>query len=159
MAKLGDAFTNDERRKSVARQLRPGTIIYLNVEFPEGPRPKYLVVAHVDDECCAFIVNSRIHPFIEAHSTLAVCQVGIDVARHGFLAHDSYIACHQVLRLPIQGVISELVADISRIKGALHEDVLIQVIAAVKRAPTLSPTEQARIANALNALDSCDKTN
>ena len=63
MAKLGDAFSDDERRKSVARQLLPGTIIYLDVTFPEGPRSKYLVVAHVDDKCCTFIVNSQIRRF------------------------------------------------------------------------------------------------
>ena len=42
---------------------------------------KYLVVAKVDRECCTFIVNSRIHPFIEAHPSLSVCQVRIDAAR------------------------------------------------------------------------------
>ena len=62
MAKLGDAFSDDERRKSVARQLQPGTIIYLDVVFPEVRRPKYLVVAHVDDECSTFIINSQINP-------------------------------------------------------------------------------------------------
>ena len=149
MAKLGDAFSDDERRKSVARQLLPGTIIYLNVKFPEGPRSKYLVVAHVDDECCTFIVNSRIRQFIETHPTLSVCQVRIDAARHPFLDHDSYIACHEVLRLPTKGVIAELIADMSRIKGTLHEDVRSEVIAAVKRAPTLSPAEKTRIADAL----------
>ncbi len=150
MAKLGDAFSDDERRESVARQLLPGAVIYLNVAFPEGPRSKYLVVAHVDEECCTFVVNSQIHPFVESNPALAVCQVRVDAARHSFLAHDSYIACHQVLRLPIKGVITELVADMSRIKGSLCEDVRIEVIAAVKRAPTLSPAEQTRIAAALS---------
>lgn len=149
MAKLGDAFSADERRRSVARQLLPGTVIYLEVAFPEGPRSKYLVVAHVDDECCTFIVNSQIRRFIETHPTLSVCQVQIDAARHAFLKHDSFIACHEVLRLPTVGVITELIADMSRIKGSLHENVRTEVIAAVKRAPTLSPAEQTRIADAL----------
>ena len=149
MAKLGDAFSDDERRKSIARQLQPGTVIYLEVVFPEGRRPKYLVVAYVDRECCTFIINSQIHPFIEAHPSLAVSQVKIDAARHSYLRRDSYIACHQVLRLPTEKVITELAAHLSRIKGRLHEEVLTEVIAAVKRAPTLSPAEQTRIADAL----------
>jgi len=149
MAKLGDAFSDDERRKSVARQLQPGTIIYLDVAFPQGRRPKFLVVAHVERECCTFVVNSQIHPFIEAHPALAVCQVKIDAVRHPYLRRDSYVACHQVLRLPTAKVIAELAADLSRIKGRLHADVLAEVVAAVKRAPTLSPAEQTRIADAL----------
>jgi len=151
MAKLGDAFSDEQRRGSARRQLQPGTIIYLEVVFPEGPRPKYLVVAHVDEECCTFIVNSRIHPFIETHPSLAVCQVKIDAARHQFLKRDSHIACHQVLRLPTQNVITALVSDMSRIQGRLHADVLTEVISAVKRAPTLSVMEQTRIADAPSA--------
>ncbi len=159
MAKLGDAFSDDERRNSVSRQLLPGAVIYLKIAFPEGPRSKYLVVAHVDEECCTFVVNSRIHPFVESNPVLAVCQVRVDAARHSFLVRDSYIACHQVLRLPTKGVITELVADMSRMKGSLHEDVRTEVIAAVKRALTLSPAEQTRIANALNTRQSWDEAN
>jgi len=151
MAKLGDAFSDDERRKSVARRLLPGTVIYLELKFPEGPRSKYLVVAHVDDECCTFIVNSKISRFIETHATLSVCQVRIDAARHAFLDHNSFIACHEVWRLSTVGVVGELIADMSRVKGPLHQDVLNEVIAAVKRAPTLSPAEQTRIADSLRA--------
>ena len=150
MAKLGDAFSDDQRRESVRRQLQPGAVIYIEVVFPEGRKPKYLVIAHVDHECCTFVVNSRVHPFIEANPSLAVCQVRIDAARHSFLRRDSYIACHQVLRLPTVNVITELATDVSRIKGQLHAEVLAEVIAAVKRAPTLSLAEQTRIANALS---------
>lgn len=153
MAKLGDAFSGDERRKAVTRRLRPGTVIYLDIAFPEGQRSKFLVVAKVDRECCTFIVNSRIHPFIEAHPSLSVCQVRIDAARHAFLKRDSYIACHQLLRLPTEGVIAELAADLSRIKDRLHTDVVSEVIAAVKRAPTLSSMEQTQIAEALGLSD------
>lgn len=61
----------------------------------------------------------------------------------------SYSARHELLRLPTEKVIAELAADLRRNKGRLHEEVLTEVIAAVKRAPTLSPAEQTRIADAL----------
>jgi hypothetical protein len=96
MAKLGDAFSDDQRRESVKRQLQPGTVIYLEVTFPEGKRSKYLVVAHLDRDCCTFVVNSRVHPFIESHAALAICQVKVDSARHSFLIRDSHVACHQI---------------------------------------------------------------
>ena len=149
MAKLGDAFSDDERRKSAERQLEAGLVIYLEVVFPEGPRPKYLVVAHVDAQCCTLIVNSRVHPFVEAHKELAVCQVRLDAARHPFLNHDSFVACHQVLRLPTKSVLADLAADLGRIKGRVHADAIAEIVAAIKRAPTLSATEQTAIAKAL----------
>src|SRR5712692_4720451 len=86
MAKLGDAFSDDQRRESVRRQLQPGAVIYIDVVFPEGRKPKYLVIASVNHECCTFVVNSRIHPFIEANPSLAVYQVRIDAARHPCLS-------------------------------------------------------------------------
>lgn len=73
----------------------------------------------------------------------------IDAARHPILRRDAPIACHEILRLPIAKVIAELTADLSRIKGRLHKEVLTEVIAAVKQAPTLSPAEQTRISEAL----------
>ena len=73
----------------------------------------------------------------------------IDAGRHPYLRHDSYIARHQVLHLPTAKVIAELAADLSRMTGRLHAEVLAEVIAVVKRAPTLSPAEQTRIADAL----------
>jgi len=95
------------------------------------------------------VVNSRVHPFIEARPELAVCQVRLDAPRHEFLRRDSWIDCHQVLTLRTEAVVSELVADMSRLRGRIHQDVLIEIVAAVKRAPTLSATEQTRLAKAL----------
>lgn len=47
MAKLGDAFSEPERKKSVLRRLVPGAVLYLEV-------------ASVEAECCTFVVNSTL---------------------------------------------------------------------------------------------------
>lgn len=151
MAKLGDAFTPDERRKSVLRRLRPGTVVRLLVSFPEGAKPKFLVVVRIDEQCCTLIVNSRVHPFIESNPELNVCQVRVDAARHAFLRHDSHIACHKVLRLPTAAVVRDLVTDEQRFVGMLQRDTVVEVIAAIKRAPTLSPADQADFARSLES--------
>jgi len=49
MAKLGDAFSDDQRRESVRRQLQPALSSTLK-SFPKAGA-KYLVIAHVDHEC------------------------------------------------------------------------------------------------------------
>ena len=149
MATLGDAFSPEERHRSVLRRLQPGVVIFLEVVFPEGPRSKYLVVVHVDEQCCTLVVNSEVSPYIENHPELAVCQVRIDANRHSFLEHDSHIACHQVQRLPTAAVVHDLMADMDRFKGELHEEVRVEVIAAIKRATTLSPADQTKFARAL----------
>ena len=153
MAKLGDAFSESDRRKTALRRLVPGAVIYLEVVLPGDRKNKFLVVAHVDTECCTFVINSRVHPFIEARPDLSVCQVKLDAARHDFLRRNSWIACHEVLKLRTEAVISELVSDMSRLRGTVHKDVLDEIAAAVKRAPTLSAAEQTLLAEALNPAD------
>lgn len=149
MAKPGDAFAAQDRSKSVSRQLVPGSVVYLDVALPGGRKNKFLVVASVDGECCTLVINSRMHPFIEARPDLAVCQVRLDAARHAFLRRDSWIGCHELVTLRTDAVVSELVADMGRIKGRIHREVVIQIVAAVKRAPTLSADEQTRLVEAL----------
>lgn len=153
MAKLGDAFSEPDRRKSALRRLTPGAVVYLEVVLPGDRKNKFLVVASVDAECCTFVVNSRVHPFIEARSDLSVCQVKVDAARHDFLRRDSWIACHEVLKLRTDAVIADLVADMSKLKGRIHRDVLYEIAAAVKRAPTLSVAEQTRLVESLQRED------
>ena len=149
MAKLGDAFSEPERRKSVLRRLVPGAVVYLEVAFPEGRKNKFLVIASVDAQCCTFVVNSRVHPFVEARAELSVCQVRLDSARHDFLRRDSWIACHSILMLRTDAVVAELAADMNRFKGRVHQDVLNEIAAAVKRAPTLSAAEQTGLVESL----------
>jgi len=151
VAKLGDAFSPDERRKSVFRRLKLGAVVRLVVAFPEGPRTKFLVVVHVDEQCCTLIVNSRVNPFISSHPELNVCQVRVDVARHPFLRHDSHIACHDVLRLPTAAVVRDLVADERLFVGTIHREIVVEIVAAIKRAPTLTPADQAAFAGSLES--------
>ncbi|MEX0637247.1 MAG: hypothetical protein WD155_00755 [Burkholderiales bacterium] len=149
MAKLGDAFSESDRRTSALRRLVPGAVVYLEVVLPGARKNKFLVVASVDVECCTFVVNSRIHPFVESRSDLSVCQVMVDATRHEFLRRDSWIACHEVLKLRTDAVVAELVADMGKLKGTIHRDVLNEIAAAVKRAPTLSAAEQTRLVESL----------
>jgi len=93
------------------------------------------------------------YTLIEARSELSVCQVKVDAARHEFLRRDSWIACHEVLKLRTDAVIAELVADMGKLKGRIHRDVLNEIAAAVKRAPTLSPAEQIRLVESLQRED------
>lgn len=151
MAKLGDAFSESDRRRSILRRLLPGFVVYLDVVLPGDRKNKFLVVASVDAQCCTFVVNSRVHPFVEARQELSVCQVKVDAARHDFLRRDSWIACHEILTLRTDTVIADLVADTSRLKGRIHRDILDEVVAAVKRAPTLSPKVQKRIVESLDS--------
>lgn len=151
MALLGDGFPAEKRRAFVEDKLVPGCIIRIEVKFPETTKPKFLVlVADDDPDCCLFIVNSAIHPFVEARPHLLKCQVKIDAANHAFLKRDSYLACEKTLRLRKSEVVAELMKDIGRVQGKISADVRAEIVAAVKFARTLSPAEKTNILASLS---------
>jgi len=83
------------------------------------------------------VVNSETNEFISCRPDLNICQVKISAATHAFLERDSNVACHEVLSLPKEEVIGELMADTSRIKGMISQEVRGEIVAAVKRARTI----------------------
>lgn len=138
MAKIGDFLGPKAKREFVARNLIPGQVVYLEVRFPNRTRNKYLVlVGESSPNCLTFVVNSETNEFISCRPDLNICQVKISAATHAFLERDSNVACHEVLSLPKEEVIGELMADTSRIKGMISQEVRGEIVAAVKRARTI----------------------
>lgn len=138
MAKIGDFLSPEAKREFVVRNLIPGQVVYLEVRFPNRTRNKYLVlVGESSPNCLTFVVNSETNEFISCRPDLNICQVKIGAATHAFLERDSNVACHEVLTLPKEEVIGELMADTSRIKGMISQEVRGEIVAAVKRARTI----------------------
>ncbi|MDK9725847.1 MAG: hypothetical protein OEL88_13295 [Sterolibacteriaceae bacterium MAG5] len=151
MAPLGDHFPADKVKEHVAKQLVPGCVIRIPVAFPQVTKPKFLIlVGDRDPDYLTFIVNSEVNQFVAKRPHLAQCQVTIDAANHGFLRHDSQVACHEVLALKRTDVVRELSGNLDGIKGQISQAVRDQIVAAVKFAVTLSAGEKSAIIEALS---------
>ena len=62
---LAESFPLSERQRYAQEHLTPGCIVRVVVRFPQGAKPKFLIIAFDDDEeCLAFVINTEIHPFI-----------------------------------------------------------------------------------------------
>src|SRR5579864_2460408 len=127
MGSLAGAFDPATRRASMDRQLVPGCVIYLEIAFPQITKPKYCVCVGSDAEELVFIVNSDISKLVQSNRDLLRCQVHMDARSHPFLRHDSHIACHEVHRLARRDILNELMADTSRLKGPISNDVRDQI--------------------------------
>jgi hypothetical protein len=150
MARLGLMMPAGARRALLDRRLKPGTVILLEVTFPTGTtKEKFLVLVASDADDLYFVINSNPSRLITRNPDLLRCQVTIDAASHPFLNYDSHIDCTQLLRLPRAKVLDDLVALPDRVKCTASANVLEQIAAAVKRAPTLSTREQTLIVEAL----------
>jgi len=153
MAQIGRSLPLGQARRLAEKRLTPGTIVLLQVTFPQTreTKEKFLVYAGSDGDHCYFVVNSKIHRLIEKNPDLLRCQVVIDAANHPFLKHDSHVACHEALRLPAEDVYAALCDDLSRIKGTISAAVRDQIISAVKHAVTIETATQNLIITSLAA--------
>ena len=61
------------------------------------PKPKYIAIVCLNPNPYGFLINSRIHPFIQTHPNLLSHQVSIAADKYGFLTHDSFIDCSRIL--------------------------------------------------------------
>ena len=146
MVPLGERFPLTSRQAQVQKEFIPGCVIRVDVRFPHATKTKFLAIAYNDDEeCLAFVINTKVHPLIEKKLDSRQSQVKIDCANHGFLGHDSYIACHEVLTIRKPDIIKELIADPSKIKGRVSPEVREQIVSAVKFARTISKANKSKI--------------
>jgi len=97
MGILGDLFPEHERQKYIGRHLEPGQVLFLFCKFTNPQKEKYLVVACTGKRPLLFVINSRIHPFIEKQPVLLKCQVKLSASDYDFLDHDSFVDCSKVI--------------------------------------------------------------
>ena len=55
-----------------------------------------VIVCSSDSKFRGFLINTKIHRFIQDRPDLLVCQALIDVSSHSFLKHDSYADCREL---------------------------------------------------------------
>jgi len=135
---LGDSFPSSLREAATEQRLVPGAVLYLEVTFPEdsNTKEKYLViVATVEPDVLALVINTEVHPFVASKPELARCQLVIDKAGHPFLSYDSFLACHKTLSLPHAQVVGDLVSDMSRYRGEISEQMRTQICGVMMTQP------------------------
>lgn len=149
-ARIGDFLPEKDRRESAARQLTAGRVLYLNCDFTNPPKDKYVVVAAPEDPPVLLIVNSKIAEFIKATPDLRKCQVTLQATDHSFLNHDSHLDCSKAFdSMSREEIIKQLAADFSRIKGELTVAARGQVLEVVRGAKTISDAHRRRVVAAL----------
>ena len=150
MVRLGDFFPEADRTQFVDRHVKPGQILYLYCPFTTPPKDKYLLLVCRSDPPLLFMINSEIPIFIQHKTDLRQSQVRLDPHDYEFLDHESWLDCSQVINsFDEREVISQLLADVGRVKGGLTVAAKDQVVSAVKRARTISPADKELITSAL----------
>lgn len=153
MSALGDHFPKNSRRQSARRQLVPGRVVYLFCDWITDPHDKYLAIVGpvTATRPLMFVINSRICPYVQSRPHLLQGQLRISASDYDFLHHDSYINCSQARKeFDLAQILSQLEADITRLKCELKPDTKHDIITKVRNAPTLSLLIQNQIINSLS---------
>jgi hypothetical protein len=150
MGRLGDFFPKHKKQEYIDRQLKPGQVLYLQCEFINPQKDKYLVLACPGTRPLLFIINSKIPPFIEKHPDLHKCQVKLCASDYSFLDHDSFVDCAKVIDYFDESEIRQQVLDdVGRIKGELNTATRKAIIKAVHNAKSITPRHKRLIVDSL----------
>jgi hypothetical protein len=148
------SFTPDQlKAKFIEENLIPGCFIYLFCEFTTPPKDKYFLVASTNPLVLLFIVNSNINPFIANRPKLLESQVLLKNQDYGFLKHDSYLACHEVINyFTLDNIKEELNKDLSRIKGRLNVATRDEIVKILNKNISLTLEQRVIIIKSLNSI-------
>lgn len=139
MPSFGDSFPPQEKEAYFHRHLKPGQVIYLNCTFTNPPKPKYVVLACIEPKLLCFLINKRIHPFIEKKPHLKQSQILIPRDSHSFLDYDSFIDCKEVKELSLDDVKTQVLSDMGRIKEEISAEVKSTIIKTISASSTITP--------------------
>lgn len=151
MSKLRDHFPRRMSREYAGRCLTSGQVLYLYSDFTNPPKEKYLILAHQGMRPLLFVINSRIGPYIASRPDLLECQIQLNASDYGFLDHDSFASCGEVIDCFTESEIkNQIVADFCRIKGELTSTTKQEIICVVQNARTINTRHKRLIVASLS---------
>lgn len=119
-------------------QLRPGAVVRLYQPVAEKVK-RHVLISAAADRTVAFIINTQPSPFIIAREEFKRRQVLMLKADHSFMDHNSYIACHDTVRLQAAPELARLVwAGDAQILGTLHESLYEAITEAADKSPLIA---------------------
>lgn len=124
----------------VRRSLAPGLIFSLFCNFTHPPKPKILLLLTVDAYPRVFAINTNIPSLIQKVPGMLQTQVLLERRQHPFLTHDSYVDCSKAIQvngLSLPDLKSELINNISAIKGRISPNARALVVEAIRSSSTL----------------------
>ncbi|NLO04476.1 MAG: hypothetical protein GX131_01465 [candidate division WS1 bacterium] len=98
MTRLGGFFPEEMRHSHASRQVGAGSVFFTHCDFTTPPKCKYVAVLADGEHPLLALINSEVHPFIQARSHLLQLQVPLFAGDYAFLDHDSYLNCARIFQ-------------------------------------------------------------
>ena len=149
---LGDAFPEALRKKSVERQVKPGSIIKLEAVMDDGKlHEKRFIVINVDNETVTLVINTEISDFVQNKPWLLKCQVFMKFSEHPCMKHDSYVDCSRPRVYSEEDVHNQLVNNPAWILGEISGPLCDDIKNALKHSNQIPVRDVAKFCDSLSA--------
>jgi hypothetical protein len=130
--------------------LRAGAVLHLYQPLA-GKEKFHVLIAALGDRSLGFLINTRPSPFIERQADRLRRHLLMPKALHGFLEHDSYIACDDTVKLPCARDLAEgLCTDRIQRVGIVHASLHSQIRVAAEGSDTIATRDAELIARAFS---------
>jgi hypothetical protein len=113
--------------RQFAAALRPGAVLHL-YQHVASKNKFHVLISATDERSIAFIINSRPSAYIQKRPDLMNRQISMPHSSHRFMAHDSYIACHDTFLLPsreeiVDGLLNRSVDHVGHVELSLYPQI------------------------------------
>ncbi|TDE42939.1 hypothetical protein E0I26_12260 [Flavobacterium rhamnosiphilum] len=139
---LGDLFPDNLKEQFAERNINIGNALLIKLIDIQVNYDKYIIIVGINNMEMAVayvIINTEVNQNVAPTSYLQSLHLQIDRARHGFLAHDSYINCSDLKEFPKQEIIDFLITNPERVVGNIDVALLTDVYQTIKSATTILP--------------------
>ncbi len=124
--------------------IRRGDIYHRHFTTTTPPKDKFFVVIGEDEGFYVgyFFINSNINDYAMRNDMMRAMQFPIKPSDYPFLAHLSFVAGHQLSKLPKGELLRELQSGKAQYKGRLSNDDLEMLLSAALGSPLFSEREK-----------------
>lgn len=132
--------------RQLLTQLRPGCVLRMYQPLAEKVK-RHVLIAAMADRSIAFLINTRPSILIERRQEFLRRQLLMPLNEHPFMSHDSYIACHDTVRLPAaKELVEQLHARRIEILGYISRGVVAKIASMSAGSPVIAERDLQLIA-------------
>ena len=124
--------------------IRRGDIFHRYFTTTTPPKNKFFVVVGEDDGHYVgyFFINSNINDYTWRNDMMKAMQLSIEPTNYPFLSHQSFVAGHQLSKLPKRELLGELQTGKAQYKGRLSNEDIDMLLGAALNSPLFSEKEK-----------------
>jgi len=146
MIRLRDLISREDKFKLSNFNTKPGQVIvlYCPFTFPIA-KNKFTILLSDNPHPLLFMINSKPR-LIRRSPKLDNTQIKIESSMYGFLSHDSFINCNEVIKdFSLADIYQQVSDDPSRIKGELVRETKLNIRQVVESSITITDIDKSNI--------------